>query len=333
MARTILVMHPGALGDVLLAIPAIQQLRAHIPGCTIACAVQESIGSFLLRCGVIDVWMSIEGPEIADLFAGSVSCGSRLDELLRQCDVCVIWLKDEHQAIRRVLERYGVRQISIRSPFDEGLQARHQRDRFMEIIGETGLPPCETTRWKLPAEIVQLGRECLLRHGLCPEHPLVMIHPGSGSRLKCIKPNVLADTIMQLQTDGLQCCVLEGPADQETAESLARCVQRPISVIKGMDISTVAGILSHTTLYIGHDSGVTHLSGLIGVQTLAMFGPTNPEQWAPKGPHVKVVRGMPCICLSWEEVRRCKEKPCLAIQSNQLLDVCRSIEEMANSSL
>jgi ADP-heptose:LPS heptosyltransferase len=92
-----------------------------------------------------------------------------------------------------------------------------------------------------------------------------------------------------------------------------RCGLDDIPVIQGRPLSTVAGILAHTRLFIGHDSGLTHLSAAVLVPTVAVFGPTDPRQWAPRGRHVGVVTGLPCTCHGWERVRACEAKPCLSI--------------------
>jgi len=332
MTRTLVVIHPGAIGDVLLALPAIQRLRAKYPEYKMVLAARASIGVFLLNCGVVDDWISIEGTEITDLFAGCVS--SRwFDDVLRRCDVAVVWFKDEDQAIRRVLERYGVQQIRIGSPFDAKWKARHQSDLFLESIGYDEVCPLDDTRLELPAEIIQQGRDCLIRHGIRPGQPFVVIHPGSGSRFKCLKPEILAETIQQLQIHGKQTVLIEGPADQEAVEALCRLVLQPIRVIQGVDLSTVAGVLRHAQLYIGHDSGMTHLSAVLGTPTLAIFGPTDPARWAPRGSHVRVLREIPCTCVSWEEVRRCDEKRCLAIRSPTMMETCVTLEELAGSCL
>jgi ADP-heptose:LPS heptosyltransferase len=151
--------------------------------------------------------------------------------------------------------------------------------------------------------------------------------------LKCIKPEILAEVIKRFQAEAKQCLLLEGPADREAVESLQRLIHQPIRIIKGVDLSLVAGLLSHAALYIGHDAGITHLSGLVGVPTLALFGPTDPERWAPKGSHVRILRGSPCVCLSWEEVQRCKERTCLAVKPESMLDVCGTIDEFINLPL
>ncbi len=46
--------------------------------------------------------------------------------------------------------------------------------------------------------------------------------------------------------------------------------------------------LARASLYIGNDSGITHLAAAVGTPVLAMFGPTDPAVWAPRGPNVRV---------------------------------------------
>ena len=50
-------------------------------------------------------------------------------------------------------------------------------------------------------------------------------------------------------------------------------------------------ILGSAALYLGHDSGITHLSGLMGTPTVALFKHTDPVQWGPVGPHVRIIHG------------------------------------------
>lgn len=51
--------------------------------------------------------------------------------------------------------------------------------------------------------------------------------------------------------------------------------------------------LARARLYVGNDSGITHLAAAVGTPVLALFGPTDPNVWAPRGPHVRVVRWRP----------------------------------------
>jgi ADP-heptose:LPS heptosyltransferase len=86
----------------------------------------------------------------------------------------------------------------------------------------------------------------------------------------------------------------------------------------------LAGVLAHARLFVGHDSGVTHLAAALHVPTVALFGPTDPVQWAPRGPHVFVVRGNLCTCRGSEQIRHCLERPCLPHSPEAIADVAVS---------
>ncbi|HSW50494.1 MAG TPA: glycosyltransferase family 9 protein, partial [Bryobacteraceae bacterium] len=55
------------------------------------------------------------------------------------------------------------------------------------------------------------------------------------------------------------------------------------------DLHELACRLAQARLYIGNDSGITHLAAASGVPVLALFGPTDPAVWAPRGPNVRVI--------------------------------------------
>jgi heptosyltransferase III len=48
--------------------------------------------------------------------------------------------------------------------------------------------------------------------------------------------------------------------------------------------------LAGATLYVGNDSGITHLAAAVGVPVVALFGPTSPDIWAPRGANVTILR-------------------------------------------
>jgi len=96
----------------------------------------------------------------------------------------------------------------------------------------------------------------------------------------------------KFQREGMQPVVIEGPADQESVCNLLKKVAPAAVVLRGLDLTTLAGALSHAAKFIGHDSGVTHLAARLGVQTIALFGPTNPDRWAPLGKHVTVIKAL-----------------------------------------
>lgn len=113
------------------------------------------------------------------------------------------------------------------------------------------------------------------------------VHPGSGSPAK----NWPADRYARLAralAAARPWLLVEGPADAPAAEELAAV---PGAVrARSLPLRALAALLADAGLAVGNDSGVTHLAAACGSPTLALFGPTDPAQWAPVGPRVAVLR-------------------------------------------
>ena len=325
MARSIIVIHPGALGDVLLAVPALRWVKKKFPDHRIQLISNESVGRLLLECRLIDAWMSVHGTLCAELCSGSVCESIEIRQWLKACDLAVVWMKDEDQALTAALSSCGVAEIRIQSPFSPQLKARHQSDRFLETLGAAtaDLPVDEPLQ--LSTCVLEQGRASRVSMGISTDQPLALIHPGSGSPHKCTSAAVLAEVIEAISLEGLYPLVIEGPADEAAIEQLVRLVSARYAVLRDLELSALAGVMTQALVYIGNDSGLTHLAALLGVPTIALFGPTDQEQWAPRGTHVVVLRGTPCVCRFWEAVRRCEDKPCLAISVEVILAAVRSI--------
>ena len=66
-------IHPGGLGDVLLAVPAMTRLRTRFPKHRLVLCAEDKVARLLLACRIIDEWTSMRGRACADLFAGADS--------------------------------------------------------------------------------------------------------------------------------------------------------------------------------------------------------------------------------------------------------------------
>jgi len=320
--RTIVMIHPGGLGDVLLAVPAMVRLRTRFPNHQLVLCAGDQIARLLHACCIVDAWVSVQGRVCADLFSGLDSVGGHVPTWLAQSERVIAWTQDPDGSLKETLTAVGVREVIVKSPFATDILATHQRDRFFETINEVPSDGEGDARLMVPEPLLHLGRACLEVAGLSTEQPLVVIHPGSGSAHKCVAPETLATVMTALQVSGAIPMVLEGPADREPVERLCQSCVDPPTLLKGLDLCTVAGLLAQAQLFIGQDSGITHMAGLIGVKTVALFGPTDPTRWAPRGANVTVVQGRPCRCRSWGEVSQCENKPCLEIPQEHLVALC-----------
>jgi ADP-heptose:LPS heptosyltransferase len=324
MPRTIVILHPGGLGDLLLAVPAIESLRTQFPAHEILLCGHDEGSKFLAECGVVDRSLSIHATACTALFGGTTSDDPLLADWLDRCDWAVAWTNDASGALAIALKRSGVVVPLIQSPFAAALTGVHQGERYAEILG---LPPGQLpiAHVALPEALKKEAQEYLGDQGFASDRPLALVHPGSGSRHKCVSPEILIPVLEGMEAQGLEPLILEGPADEEMVERVLIHTARSLAVLRGLSVRLLAGVLSHVEMFLGHDSGVTHLAAMFGRPTVALFGPTDPARWAPRGRAVTVITGKPCICPSWESVQRCQEKPCLQLSSPTILEACLAI--------
>ena len=324
MARTIVILHPGALGDILLAVPAIRRLRSRYPHHRLVLCAHERAAALLGATSLVDDWIAFQGAGCAALFIGSRPEDPVLLDCLSRCDLAVAWIRDEAGMLAAGLRTCGAADAVVQSPFAQTLNAVHQSDRYAELLGEKTVDVPNVTSLVMPDDLCQEAQAHLQTCGVSFNRPFALVHPGSGSRHKCVNPDIWGSVTRGLNEQGVQSLLLEGPADREVIQDLLdHLSHRPI-LLRDLSLSLLAGVLSLTDLYVGHDSGVTHLAALLGVPTVALFGPTDPARWAPRGTAVTVLQAQPCHCASWDMIKNCGEKPCLKFSPSAVLTACQT---------
>ena len=323
--RTILVIHPGGLGDVLLSIGAMAAMRSAFPQHKMILLAGSEIGHLLGQCGVIDESLPIESSQLSALFSGRAQISDMQQDLLRRCDLVVGWLSDHDSSLRRTLQEFGTPRVILQSPADAG--CHHQSERFLQTLkGEFPVDVHPGIRLHLPDQVLRAGIDALHAVGIEPTVPLIVCHPGSGSRHKCVRGDTWGTLIWGCRLRQLTPVVVLGPADDQAGEAIQEQNIQELPILRPLSITMLAAILAQAQGYIGHDSGVTHLAALLGVPTVAMFGPTDERRWAPRGAQVTVVRGGRCICMDWDAVRACPEKPCLNVKPDEVFKVLDAID-------
>ena len=122
--------------------------------------------------------------------------------------------------------------------------------------------------------------------------PLVAIHPGSGSKSK----NWPLERWLQVQAEILRnrkvghLLVIGGESDFPQLSRMRRAASSRQTVLTNLPLPLLGSVLSRCSLFIGHDSGVSHLAAAAGARCLLIFGPTNPDVWAPANDAVEVLR-------------------------------------------
>ena len=324
MVQQVLIIHPGGLGDVLLALPAIRALRATYEAAALVLISRSDVGNLLLSCAEVQHSMPLEGPAFTELVARTGLLPNRFCDSIRETDIAVCWLTDTNGHLSRSLRALGVRKVIVQSPF-QGMQSfQHQSERFLGSLGNIVGPIDSSGCLQIDSDTQNKGRRMIDALGGTATKTVVL-HPGSGSRHKCTAPTLFVNMARNLSVTGYRPIIVGGPADDESVSTVATQLDAGIPVVTGLDLLSMAGLLAHTALFVGHDSGLTHLAATLHRPTVAIFGPTPAERWAPRGKHVKVVGGDLCVCKGWEAVQSCREKPCLQVSAEEVLRACKSL--------
>jgi ADP-heptose:LPS heptosyltransferase len=153
----------------------------------------------------------------------------------------------------------------------------------------------------IPAAVIAPSRQAILETGRFVQEQvktgkrLVLVHPGSGGRNKIWSLAGWLDIMERLFCyNTSQVALLQGPADTDIIGELrSRLKNAPVTIIKNWNLGKLASLMSQAALYLGNDSGITHLAAGCGAPTIALFGPTDPRIWGPRGLHVSIVRWLP----------------------------------------
>lgn len=142
----VLIVHPGALGDVILSLKAIRALRCWFSTHDVLLVSRADIGVLLRDAGEVDCLWPLEGPTFSQLLAGQEYLNSKTRLLLNRCTHAVCWMGSENGTLLDVLQCNGIKEVIIRSPKDETLSAHHTEDRFLETLLPWGVSIEPTTR-------------------------------------------------------------------------------------------------------------------------------------------------------------------------------------------
>jgi ADP-heptose:LPS heptosyltransferase len=299
----VLVLRPGAIGDTLVALPALGALRRRFPDALIEAAGNATALPLAESSGVIDRWIGFDDPRVTRLF---MAADPPPDDHLLGIDVAVAWGRDADGTLRTGCARRGARQIVVAPSRPDPSRPEHVARHLLRTLAPLGVGPADDViplpEIGVPPDAVALADVEIARAGLA-DRPFVAIHPGSGSPAKNWPAEQFGAVVDALQRcHGLASVVLAGPADALALHVLHGTPTRSEIVLVERPLLVVAAVLRRAEAFLGNDSGLAHLAGLLGVPTLALFGPSDPVLWAPLGPRVRVVRSASLSTLPAEVV-------------------------------
>ncbi len=121
------------------------------------------------------------------------------------------------------------------------------------------------------------------------------MHPGAGKAQNVWPADRFAAVAHRATGEGHDVLVLHGPADGAALAALKSALAERgaggrVHIAPPMPVGTAAALLTRADRLLCNDTGIMHVAGAVGVPTLALFGPTDPDLWKPPGPWVAAVR-------------------------------------------
>ena len=281
----ILVLRGGAIGDFIVTLPALRKLREHWPDAHIELVGYPHIAELARAAGLVNVVASLDKAEIARFFSLRPVFTTTQREYVSSFHFVVSYLHDPDDTVRQNLMAAGARQVLTGSPL---ITTGHAVEALLKPLETFALyaEGVEHPRLTLNAERLAWGRDWLAAHKLTA--PVLAVHPGSGSPHKNWPVNQFIALIHALPRHVAPLLIL-GEADAALAAPLARALP-DTPRLTGHTLVEVASVLANCTAYLGNDSGITHLATASGLPVVALFGPSNPEHWAPRGPRVCLIQ-------------------------------------------
>ena len=277
----------GAIGDFILTLPAIRLLRENFPQAHLEILGYKHIVALAEKRFFADATRSIEYAALSRFFIPNADLPAELVEYFGSFQQIVSYLFDPDRFFETNLRRSGVKHFLHASPkLDDSAHAAAQLARPLESLALFIEDHAATVH---PSAEDDAVAEAVL-HGAA--RPIVAIHPGSGSERKnwpIEKWAALGDWLKTRQP-APAILLVGGEADRANLRFLERAWNRhPIILAEDMPLPALAAVLKQCALFLGHDSGISHLAAAAGAPCVLLFGPTDPHVWAPANSHVRVV--------------------------------------------
>jgi len=276
----ILVIRGGAIGDFILTLPVFRALRNQFPGTRLEVLGYPHIASLAKIGGLVDASRAIEARALAGFFTHGLELPSDLSEYFAQFDVILSYLYDPDELFQGNVLTCASAQFLQGPHRPEETGPGHATASLLQPLERLAIFDADPVpRLELPEKGVRDAR-------------CVAVHPGSGSEAKnWPEPkwheflNTLADS-----TDW-QFLMVGGEAEGDRLVRLSAALPASrCKVARHLPLGDLARRLATCGLFIGHDSGISHLAAAVGTPCVLLWGPTAEGVWRPLGDHVRLIK-------------------------------------------
>jgi heptosyltransferase-3 len=278
----------GAIGDFILTLPTLKALRDAYAKAHIEILGYKHIAALAENRFYAQAVRSIEYGSLSSFFTKNSKLSAELANYFSSFDLIISYLYDPDEIFEQNLQACGVKNL-IRGPSKIDNSA-HAARQLAQPVEELGIKVVDLAAQIFPsAEDRQFARD-FLRH---LPRPILAIHPGSGSEKKnwpLEKWTNLGNDLLGRESFCGSMLVISGEADRAQVARLEELWQNErVAFAKNLPLVHLAALLENS-IFVGHDSGISHLAAAAGANCILLFGPTDPDIWAPQNEDARVIR-------------------------------------------
>ena len=328
--NNILVVRPCAIGDFVQTLPAIRSLRNLFPYACIE--ILGNLSTIILAKNRFhaDKIDRFDRQDFSHLFSKENHIPKSVKDYINNFDLIISYLNDDDNVFVKNIIKIGVKNIINHNPLPIiNRSGRHldqsiKTDKKKHIIDHLLVPfislGIESNDLFRTAEIYLTENQKVFasdfihsRASNNSNKKLVAIHPGSGSKKKNWPVMRYSKVVKHLIDNGVKLIIIAGPAEENVITDISKDVSmESVIVLKDMTLPSIAAILNRVDFYLGNDSGISHIAAAVNTPSLLIFGPTDPDIWAPIGENSRVIKA-DCRCSPChvDKMRYCHNQKCL----------------------
>ncbi|MFL6520704.1 MAG: glycosyltransferase family 9 protein [Chthoniobacterales bacterium] len=265
--------------------PAIKLLRDRFPSAHLEILGSKSIAALAEKRFYADAVRSLDSASLAPFFARDSELPAPLTDYFASFDLILSYLFDSERIFETNVRHCGATTfVAGASKLDNSEHAARQLARPLQSIG---LSLCDPSARVFPNND---DRNAVRNFRDFGAEGAVVLHPGSGSETKNWPIEnwiMLGDVLL---AKGRRLIIIAGEADAERTQKLRGVWSgKPVQFAENLPLPHLAALVEQM-LFVGHDSGISHIAAAVDARCLLLFGWTDPTIWAPTNSNVTVVR-------------------------------------------
>lgn len=306
--RRVVVRIPNWVGDVVMAIPALRELRRGLPEAHVTLVSRSAAAEVFVDADFVDEVLVYDR-------AGLASTWRQAREWRRRkFDLALIFQNAFEAAAIAFLARVPTRigydterrgfLLTHALPAPKWKDERHESFYYLNIVAEferllSGDPRPKITEPRFDLRVSEERKraafQLLRENGSHLNAPLIVLCPGSiNSRAKRWPAERFAELADRLAAGGADVALIGSPGELDVSNQVCeRARRQPIVLTGKTTVAEATAIISIAEVLITNDTGPAHLGAALGTPTLVIFGPTNPLTTYPMSSTAEIIRSPP----------------------------------------